>query len=493
MTTATAVTYTNVYVADLVGGGIERVSTAFGGKGGYRGSSSQPAISADGRFVALTSNAFGLVSGNVPAGQTTQVYLRDRSAQTVALVSARPDGSGGTASSSSPSIDAAGDLVAFASSSPDLVGGDSNGLSDVFVWAAASGSVTRVSVTSEGAEASGASTQPSISGDGTLVSFASLASDLVSGDTNGAAGSLSARIASADVFVHVLASGKTARISIGPGPVEANGTSLAPATDGDGGVVAFSSTASNLVTDDTNGTTDVFVRIRPAGIAISPALTDFGTVSGSAAPGPRTVTISSTGLLPLVISSVATAGPAGGSFAVLADGCTGQTLPPGASCQVSIGLSTAVPGQLTATLQVRDTAPGAPHAAGLTALVLGGGGKVPKITLTPPVGPTGTVVVVTGTGFPAGQPVQITWSAGITPTPLTPVTTAPDGTFTAVLVLPHDVLGKRRLTAVAIVSGVPGTPATAPFLVVEHTAQPPTSPLVRIAIRGFRLPIIWRP
>jgi hypothetical protein len=143
---------------------------------------------------------------------------------------------------------------------------------------------------------------------------------------------------------------------------------------------------------------------------------------------------------------------------------------------------------------VADSAPGAPHMATLTGLVLPPGQTgAPKIVLSPTVGPTGIVTLVTGSGFVAGQPVTLTWSPGITPVPLTPVQAAPDGTISAqVLVLPGDVLGPRTLSASSVVNGTPGPPATAGFLVVAQTAQPPSSSLVRIAIRGIERPLIAR-
>jgi Tol biopolymer transport system component len=483
----------DVYVLDRQAGGFDRASTGPGGQGGFRGDSGEPAISSDGRFVAFSSSAFGLVAGSVPLG-VRQVYVRDRSAATTRLVSAGPGGTPGSAASSSPSVSAAGSVVAFASLAPNLVPGDTNGVQDAFAWSAPAGSLTRLSVSTEGAQGNGPSFEPSVSGDGSQVAFASQASNLVPGDTNGGTSPSGAQ-GPADVFVHSLASGRTTRISIGPGPVQGNGSSLAPATDGDGGVVAFESDATDLVAGDTNGARDVFVRLRPAAIAISPDPTDFGVVSaGGTPPAPRTVTISSTGVIALTVQAVSVGGTAAGSFAVISDGCSGRVLVPGASCQVAVGISTATPGQLTAQLQVADTAPGAPHAATLTGLVLPPGQTgVPKIVLSPTVGPTGIVVIVTGTGFVAGQPVSLTWSPGITPQPLAPIQAAPDGTLQAqVLVLPGDVLGPRTLSASSVVNGTPGSPATADFLVVPQTAQPPSSALVRIAVRGIERPLIER-
>ena len=484
--------FDDVYVIDRTNGTFDRVSTGLGGKGGYRGDSGQPSISSDGRWVAFTSSALGLVGQSVPGGQTTEVYLRDRTSKSTGLVSVRPDGSAGTGSSNSPSVSPSGPAVAFASFASDLVASDANGLEDVFLWSARTNAVTMVSVSTEGVQGNGASAQPSISGDGRVVAFASLASNLVPNDTNGGGG-LNAREGRADVFVRDLARHRTARISIGPGPVQANNSSLLPATDGDGGVIAFESMASNLVANDTNGVRDVFVRVRPAGIGIAPNPTDFGIIGGGGPPpAPKKVTISSTGLIPLSITAISIGGAGASSFSIVADGCTGKRIAPGSSCQVVVGVSIASAGQQTARLQVADNAPAAPHSAKLTALALGAAGA-PKITISPTVGPTGSVVVVTGSGFAAGQPVTLAWSVGITPTPLSPIVAGTDGSLHAqVLVLPNDEEGPRTLSAASMVGGAPGTPATAPFLVVAQTFQPPTSPLVRIAIKGVERPLIER-
>ena len=91
-----------------------------------------------------------------------------------------------------------------------------------------------------------------ISGDGHVVAFASDASNLVPGDTNGRT----------DVFARDRAAGTTERVSVGPGDAQGKGASYRPAISWDGREVAFVSEAANLVPDDTNGATDVFVRSR---------------------------------------------------------------------------------------------------------------------------------------------------------------------------------------------------------------------------------------
>ena len=148
-----------------------------------------------------------------------------------------------------------GRFVAFVSAATNLVTGDNNNAADIFVRDRQAGTTTRVSVTSTGGQANGASSDPAISADGRYVAFVSRATNLVAGDTNGVR----------DVFVHDRQTGATTRISVNSSENQGNAESLAPSLSADGRYVAFASSASNLVTGDTNSTSDVFVRDRQAG------------------------------------------------------------------------------------------------------------------------------------------------------------------------------------------------------------------------------------
>jgi hypothetical protein len=75
--------------------------------------------------------------------------------------------------------------VAFQSDAPDLVPGDTNGATDVFLRDLRSGEVIRLSVDAAGAEVAGASLSPALSSDGSVVAFSSDATTLVPGDANG--------------------------------------------------------------------------------------------------------------------------------------------------------------------------------------------------------------------------------------------------------------------------------------------------------------------
>jgi Tol biopolymer transport system component len=241
----------DVFVRDRKTGAITLVSATSSGVGG-NGFSSGPSISASGRFVAFGSDSSNLVGGDTNIA--TDVFVRDRETGTTTRVSVSSAGAQGeqVANSVNPSISADGRFVAFDSWASNLVGDDTNGTADIFVRDRMSGTTTRVSVSSAGVGGDDFSFDPSISADGRFVAFDSYASNLVGGDTNG----------TADIFVRDRMSGTTTRVSVSPAGTQGNGDSVFPSISADGRFVAFYSAASNLVGGDTNGFGDIFVRDR---------------------------------------------------------------------------------------------------------------------------------------------------------------------------------------------------------------------------------------
>src|SRR4029079_15264073 len=126
-------------------GAVSRVSVAADG-GEANGPSSDPDLSADGRFVVFASAASNLVAGDTNGAP--DVFVRDLQAGTTTLVSAARAGGPGNAASNGPAISAHGAFVTFASKASDLVAGDSNGVADVFVRDLVLGRTSRVSVDS---------------------------------------------------------------------------------------------------------------------------------------------------------------------------------------------------------------------------------------------------------------------------------------------------------------------------------------------------------
>ncbi len=229
-----------------------------------------PAISADGRYVAFESSAPNLVRRDT--NRAIDVFVRDLQAGTTRLVSRDSSGGQANGASGTASISADGNVVAFASRASNLVAGDTNGFADVFVRDRTTGVTERASVNElagPGSQADAASQNPSISADGRSVAFDSDASNLVPNDTNT---STTGRNAT-DVFVRDRQADTTERVSLSGGEEQGDDPSRAASISADGRFVAFESLASNLAPDDTdpnggNGsgsTIDVFVRDRQGG------------------------------------------------------------------------------------------------------------------------------------------------------------------------------------------------------------------------------------
>src|SRR6185295_7492640 len=172
----------DIFVRDLVGGTTERVSIP-NGSGQADAASYAPSISADGRFVVFESEATNLVGGDT--NNLRDIFVRDRQLGVTERVDVPTGGGEADATSYTPSISADGRFVSFGSLATDLVGGDTNGTGDVFLRDRQIGTTARVSVDSAGAQGNFVSDDPVISADGRYVAFRSYATNLVPGDTNG--------------------------------------------------------------------------------------------------------------------------------------------------------------------------------------------------------------------------------------------------------------------------------------------------------------------
>ncbi|PWI15361.1 hypothetical protein DI272_15200 [Streptomyces sp. Act143] len=204
------------------------------------------ALSADGRYVAFES-----ADRLDPAYDYTHarnVYVRDRVTGTTEQVS-RPAKYVYKEGSFDSSLSAGARVFAFASHVRSLVPDDTNRVTDVFAFDRELQATVRVSTAADGTQGDGASSGACVSGDGRRVAFVSAATNLVPDDTNGVA----------DVFVKDLRTGAIERVATAADGTQADG----PATGGtalSGRRVAYSSEATNLVPDDTNGVADVFAR-----------------------------------------------------------------------------------------------------------------------------------------------------------------------------------------------------------------------------------------
>lgn len=230
------------------GGTMTRVSVGSDGAEG-NDESWEPAISADGRYVAFASYADNLVAGDT--NSTSDIFVRDRQAGATVRISVGSSGAQGNGGSWDPTFSTDSRYVAFVSDASNLVTGDVNGVNDIFVHDRQTGQTTLVSRHTNGIQGNGYSSAPSISGDGRYVVFHSGANNLIDNDTNG----------QYDIFIHDRWMGMTSLISsVAGGTSPGNGRSVSPSISADGRLIAFWSGASNLVSGDTNNwKSDVFL------------------------------------------------------------------------------------------------------------------------------------------------------------------------------------------------------------------------------------------
>ena len=271
----------------------------------------------EGRFAVFVSSVAGVAGGNTAAFR--QVFWRDRATGVTLLVSATAAGVEGNGDSFLPVVSAEGLTVAFESSASNLAAGDTNGVSDIFIWSAENpgAGARRASLGLAGAQTNATSNKPSLSGDGKVLAFTSGATNLTAGenggtnairvyrtdlvtgantlvsmDSNGFSQEANNPVLSEDgnllafntfwpllandlnsiwdiyVYEHRAASHgapSLKRVSLtSTGGERDLGTesasrSVAPAISGDGQYVAYATTATNMVPNDTNGKQDLFV------------------------------------------------------------------------------------------------------------------------------------------------------------------------------------------------------------------------------------------
>src|SRR6266852_5252084 len=231
-------------------------------------------VSADGRYVAFVSSASNIVPGD--NNNSSDVFVRDTVAGTSILVSVNSSGTGpGNNNCTYAVISANGRYVAFSSFATNLVSGitDNNLGTDIFVRDLQTGTTTLIDINSAGTGVGnqGAS-NPVITPDGRYVVFASNSTDLVSGLTN----------SNGAVFIRDLVAGTTRMVSINQaGTGAGNGYSDYWQVTPDGRYVAFDSRSSDLVSGDTNGVKDVFVRDMTANTTTLVSVNSNGTGTGN--------------------------------------------------------------------------------------------------------------------------------------------------------------------------------------------------------------------
>ncbi len=214
-------------------------------------SSQEPAISGDGQLIVFASHAGNLVAGDVN-GNGGDLFIHELISRQTSRLPITFDWWG----ADNVAISDDGRFITFDSNDANVVPGDSNGVTDVFLFDRQTGIVERVSLSNDGSQAEGESLQAAVSADGRFVVFRSEGANLVDGDSNNLP----------DVFVRDRVLGTTVRVSIGVDGSEANGDSsfvpnAAPVISGEGRFIPFSSEANNLVPNDTNDVDDIFINV----------------------------------------------------------------------------------------------------------------------------------------------------------------------------------------------------------------------------------------
>jgi len=175
----------------------------------------------------------------------------------VVRVSVASDGTQADNASRAPAISADGRFIVFESDATNLVPGDTNGFTDIFLRDRSTNTTVRASVKSDGTQGDSHSFAPRISGDGRWVMFTSSAR-LVADDTNSCA---SPDLHGCDdVYLYDRQNQTTERVSVANGNVQGQGGARGLSISANGRFVFFSSNADNLVPADTNQTTDLFIR-----------------------------------------------------------------------------------------------------------------------------------------------------------------------------------------------------------------------------------------
>ena len=242
----------DVFVKNLSSGVLLRISTSASG-GQSNGCAYRPSWAPDGSRIAFESWASNLVADDT--NRSNDVFIKTLQSGAVQRVSTTGIGGQTNNDSYGPAWSADGTQIAFQSYADNLVAEDTNDDSDIFVKTLQGGAIQRISTTATGGQSNGGASAPAWSPDGMQIAFESWASNLLPGDTNEVG----------DIFVKTLTSGAVQRISTAAGGGQGNDGAYRPVWSPTGTRIAFESWSTNLVPDDTNDSTDVFVTTLASG------------------------------------------------------------------------------------------------------------------------------------------------------------------------------------------------------------------------------------
>jgi hypothetical protein len=239
----------DVFRRDRQAGTTARISVASAG-GQANGPSSNPAMDDTGAVlffesVATNIDAFADTNG------ATDIFARIPTTPVTLRLSVGPNNVQATADSTRPAVSGDGQILVYETDAPNIVADDDNGVADIVIYDRVNGTRELASVASNGAQALAVSAFASVSQDGRYVGFSSWATNLYPLDGN----------QSFDAFVHDRTLARTDLASRTSGLAPGNdGSGYGASVSSVGPVAAFTSTASDLVRSDTNGSRDVFTR-----------------------------------------------------------------------------------------------------------------------------------------------------------------------------------------------------------------------------------------
>lgn len=242
-----------LYLWDAQNGESALISVAADGVSPGDGSSDQPRMTPDAKFVTFLSDAGNFVASSTNDSERARhVYLRDVGARSTKLVTLTTGGAPARAiEAMTPDLSDDGQVIALAAVDTDLVAGDNNLGEDVFVYSYRSNSLQLVSgrnpaLTQLTANNGSSLTPNAVSTNGQLLVFVSNASDLVPNRSNSVPA----------LVLRDLVHGTNRLVSV----PEALGAQFAPVISANGQKVVFASDASNLTSFDFNRASDLFVR-----------------------------------------------------------------------------------------------------------------------------------------------------------------------------------------------------------------------------------------
>ena len=242
--------FSQVYILDRMTRTTELVSVNGATPG--NGYSLNPAVSNDGRYVVFHSDASNLVDND--QNGVADVFVRDRLARVTYRASVGPEGQEGSESSAYPAISGDGQVVAFASASPEFAPEVTGESLQMYVRMQSAGLTELVSRTPEGVPGLGTNREVALSSDGRFVAFESQATDLMPYQTS----------FSGEIFVLDRQTGTMEHVSVRADGTPSGTPSISPSISDDGRHVGFHAYGA-LDPADSNGSLDGYVRDRIAG------------------------------------------------------------------------------------------------------------------------------------------------------------------------------------------------------------------------------------